>query len=218
MSTQIEINKSLVNYLSRIGYRPDSVVDKLIKETQKLGTTAQMQIAPEQGKFLEIIVKLMKAKNCLEIGRFTGLSTLSIAKGLPHDGTILTIDNSIEFQDLAEKYWEKAKVKHKIKSIIGEGTEVLQSLQDRQIFFDFIFIDADKNNYDNYYELSLNLVSSNGLIVIDNMLWDGDVADLAITDKSTKSIRVLNKKILEDTRVEFSLLPFADGLSLIRKK
>ena len=109
-------------------------------------------------------------------------------------------------------------MKHKIKSIIGEGTEVLQSLQDRQIFFDFIFIDADKNNYNNYYELSLNLVSSNGLIVIDNTLWDGDVADLAITDKSTKSIRALNKKILEDTRIEFSLLPFADGLSLIRKK
>ena len=218
MSTQIEINKSLVNYLSRIGYRPDSVVDELVKETQKLGTTAQMQIAPEQGKFLEIIVKLMKAKNCLEVGRFTGLSTLSIAKGLPHDGTILTIDNSIEFQDLAEKYWDKAKVKHKIKSIIGEGTEVLQSLQDRQTFFDLIFIDADKNNYDNYYELSLNLVTSNGLIIIDNMLWGGDVADLTITDKSTKSIRVLIKIILEDTRVEFSLLPFADGLSLIQKK
>ena len=122
MSTQIEINKSLVNYLSRIGYHPDSVVDELIKETQKLSKTPQMQIAPEQGKFLEIIVKLMKAKNCLEIGRFTGLSTLSIARGLPHGGTVLTVDNSIEFQDLAEKYWEKAKVKHKIKSIIGEGT------------------------------------------------------------------------------------------------
>ena len=218
MSTQIEINKSLVNYLSRIGYRSDSVVDELIKETQKLSKTPQMQIAPEQGKFLEIIVKLMKAKNCLEVGRFTGLSTLSIARGLPHSGTVLTVDNSIEFQDLAEKYWKKAKVKHKIKSIIGEGTDVLHSLQDKQTFFDLIFIDADKNNYDKYYEFSLNLITSNGLIIIDNMLWGGDVADLTITDKSTKSIRALNKKILEDTRVEFSLLPFADGLSFIRKK
>ncbi len=218
MSTQIEINKSLVNYLSRVGYRPDSVVDELIKETQKLSKTPQMQIAPEQGKFLEIIVKLIKAKNCLEIGRFTGLSALSIARGLSHDGTVLTVDNSIEFQDLAEKYWEKAKMKHKIKSIIGEGTEVLQSLKDRQTFFDFIFIDADKNNYDNYYELSLNLVSSNGLIVIDNMLWGGAVADSDIADKTTESIRALNKKIHEDTRVEFSLLPIADGLSFIRKK
>ena len=218
MSTQIEINQRVVNYLSKIGYRSDPVVNELVKETQTLGATAQMQIAPEQGQFLEIIVKLIKAKNCLEIGRFTGLSTLCIAKGLPPDGTVLTIDNSIEFQDLAKKYWAKAGVKHKIESIIGEGVEVLQSLIDRQKYFDLIFIDADKNNYNNYYELSLQLVSSNGLIIIDNMLWNGDVANATITDKTTESIRALNKKILEDSRVEFSLLPLADGLSFIRKK
>ena len=218
MSTQIEINQRVVNYLSKIGYRSDPVVNELVKATQTLSTTAQMQIAPEQGQFLEIVVKLIKAKNCLEIGRFTGLSTLCIAKGLPPDGTVLTIDNSIEFQDLAKKYWTKAGVKHKIESIIGEGVEVLQSLIDRQKYFDLIFIDADKNNYNNYYELSLQLVSSNGLIIIDNMLWNGDVANETITDKTTESIRALNKKILEDSRVEFSLLPLADGLSFIRKK
>lgn len=218
MSTQIEINQRVVNYLSKIGYRSDPVVNELVKATQTLSTTAQMQIAPEQGQFLEIVVKLIKAKNCLEIGRFTGLSTLCIAKGLPPDGTVLTIDNSIEFQDLAKKYWTKAGVKHKIESIIGEGVEVLQSLIDRQKYFDLIFIDADKNNYNNYYELSLQLISSNGLIIIDNMLWSGDVANATITDKTTKSIRALNKKILEDSRVEFSLLPLADGLSFIRKK
>ena len=218
MSTQIEINQRVVNYLSKIGYRSDPVVNELVKATQTLSATAQMQIAPEQGQFLEIVVKLIKAKNCLEIGRFTGLSTLCIAKGLPPDGTVLTIDNSIEFQDLAKKYWTKAGVKHKIESIIGEGVEVLQSLIDRQKYFDLIFIDADKNNYNNYYELSLQLVSSNGLIIIDNMLWNGDVANATITDKTTESIRALNKKILEDSRVEFSLLPLADGLSFIRKK
>jgi len=218
MSTQIEINQRVVNYLSKIGYRSDPVVNELVKATQTLSTTAQMQIAPEQGQFLEIVVKLIKAKNCLEIGRFTGLSTLCIAKGLPPDGTVLTIDNSIEFQDLAKKYWEKAGVKHKIESIIGEGVEVFQSLIDRQKHFDLIFIDADKNNYNNYYELSLQLISSNGLIIIDNMLWNGDVANATITDKTTESIRALNKKILEDCRVEFSLLPLADGLSFIRKK
>ena len=218
MSTQIEINQRVVNYLSKIGYRSDPVVNELVKATQTLSATAQMQIAPEQGQFLEIVVKLIKAKNCLEIGRFTGLSTLCIAKGLPPDGTVLTIDNSIEFQDLAKKYWEKAGVKHKIESIIGEGVEVLQSLIDRQKYFDLIFIDADKNNYNNYYELSLQLISSNGLIIIDNMLWSGDVANATITDKTTESIRALNKKILEDSRVEFSLLPLADGLSFIRKK
>ena len=218
MSTQIEINQRVVNYLSKIGYRSDPVVNELVKATQTLSATAQMQIAPEQGQFLEIVVKLIKAKNCLEIGRFTGLSTLCIAKGLPPDGTVLTIDNSIEFQDLAKEYWAKAGVKHKIESIIGEGVEVLQSLIDRQKYFDLIFIDADKNNYNNYYELSLQLISSNGLIIIDNMLWSGDVANATITDKTTESIRALNKKILEDSRVEFSLLPLADGLSFIRKK
>jgi len=130
----------------------------------------------------------------------------------------MTIDNSIEFLAVAEKYWKKKRVENKIESVIGEGVEVLQSLLDKQKHFDLIFIDADKNNYNNYYELSLKLISSNGLIIIDNMLWGGDVVDSTITDKTTNSIRALNKKILEDTRVDFSLLPFADGLSFIRKK
>lgn len=218
MSMQIEINQRVINYLFKIGYRSDPIIDELVKETQILGTTAQMQIAPEQGQFLEMVVKLIKAKSCLEVGRFTGLSTLCIAKGLPSNGKVLTIDNSIEFLKLANKYWDKANVKHKIESIIGEGVEIFQSLIDRQKHFDLIFIDADKKNYNNYYELSLKLISSNGLIIIDNMLWGGDVANVSITDKTTESIRVLNKKILEDSRVEFSLLPLADGLSLVRKK
>ena len=109
MSTQIEINSDVVKYLSSNGYRPDSIIDELVKKTKVLGDAAIMQIAPEQGQFLEIVVKLIKAKNCLEIGRFTGLSTLCIAKGLPPDGTVITIDNSIEFQNLAEKYWHKAE-------------------------------------------------------------------------------------------------------------
>ena len=218
MSTQIEITQNIINYLRTNGYRSDPVVEELVKETNALGTVAQMQIAPEQGQFLEIIVKLIKAKNCLEIGRFTGLSSLCMAKGLQSNGKVLTIDNSIEFQELAKKYWEKAGVQHKIESIIGEGVEVLESLLDKKKYFDLVFIDADKNNYNNYYELSLKLIPSNGLIIIDNMLWGGDVADTTITDKTTISIHDLNKKILNDTRVEFSLLPFADGLSFIRKK
>ena len=218
MSTQIEITQNIVNYLSKNGYRSDPVIDELVKETNELGSVAQMQIAPEQGQFLEMIVRLIGAKNCLEIGRFTGLSALCIAKGLTTSGKVVTIDNSSEFLAVAEKYWKKKGVENKIESIIGEGVEVLQSLLDKQKHFDLIFIDADKNNYNNYYELSLKLISSNGLIIIDNMLWGGDVVDSTITDKTTDSIRALNKKILEDTRVDFSLLPFADGLSFIRKK
>ena len=218
MSTQIEINSSIVKYLASNGYRSDPIIDELIKKTKELKGIAQMQIAPEQGQFFEIIVKLLGAKKCLEIGRFTGLSTLCLAKGLPNDGKIISIDNSDEFLSIAEKYWSKAGVLNKIESIIGQGTDVMQSYIDRQFYFDLIFIDADKNNYFNYYELSLNLLQTNGLMIIDNMLWSGDVADLNNKDKQTETIRSLNKKILTDNRVEFSLLPLADGLSFIRKK
>ena len=218
MSTQLEINEDLIKYLQNVGYRKDNVVDKLEKETKDLGKVAEMQIAKEQGQFLEIIVKTSKVQSCLEIGRFTGLSTLYMARGLPSDGRIITIDNSEEFLPLAQKYWDEDGLTSKIESIIGAGTDVMQSLIDRQHTFDLIFIDADKNNYPNYYELSLSLVPSNGIIIIDNMLWHGDVADTKKTDSQTNTIRDLNLKINQDDRVDFSLLPLSDGLSLVRKK
>jgi len=218
MSTQIEINKQLVSYLQTVGYRRDPIIDKLVKETKALGNLAQMQIAPEQGQFLEIIVAISKAKKCLEIGRFTGLSTLCMARGLPDDGKIISIDNSDEFSSLANKFWKQADIQHKIESVIGQGVEVMQSYVDRQFSFDLIFIDADKNNYPHYYELSLELLPSNGIIIIDNMLWGGDVVDLSINDTQTETIKSLNEKIQKDKRVDFSLLPIADGLSFIRKK
>ena len=218
MSTQLEINKVLIKYLQDLGYRKDAVVDELEKDTKALGKVAQMQIAKEQGQFLEIIVNISKAKSCLEIGRFTCLSTLYMARGLPADGKIITVDNSEEFLPLAQKYWDKDGLTSKIESIIGSGTDVMQSLIDRQHSFDLIFIDADKNNYPNYYELSLSLLPSNGIIIIDNMLWHGDVADMSINDSQTKTIRDLNKIIQTDERIDFSLLPLSDGLSFIRKK
>jgi O-methyltransferase len=218
MSTQLEINENLIKYLQDVGYRKDTVVDELESETKALGKVAKMQIAKEQGQFLEIIVKISKAKLCLEIGRFTGLSTLFMARGLPSDGKIVTVDNSEEYLPLAKKYWDKDGLTSKIESILGAGTEVMQSLIDRQHTFDIVFIDADKNNYPNYYELSLSLISSNGIIIIDNMLWHGDVADASKNDLQTKTIRELSLKINKDERVEFSLLPLSDGLSFIRKK
>jgi predicted O-methyltransferase YrrM len=218
MSNQIGINENLIKYLKNNGYRPDELINKLVAETLVLGGVAQMQIAPEQGQFLEIIVKISQAKNCLEIGRFTGLSSLCIAKGLPQNGKLVTVDNSDEFLPIAEKYWKMAMIDSKIESIIGAGVEVMQSMIDRQHSFDFIFIDADKNNYPNYYELALQLLMPNGIIVIDNMLWHGDVADENKNDSQTNTIRDLNKKIQKDERVDFSLLPLSDGLSFIRKK
>ena len=218
MSTQIEINKQLVNYLQSMGYRQDPIIDTLVEETKALGEVAIMQIAPEQGQLLEIIVKIAKVKRCLEIGRFTGLSTLCMEKGLTEDGKVVAIDNSEEFLSLANKFWKQADVSDKIESIIGDGVEVMQSYIDRQYSFDLIFIDADKNNYTNYYELSLCLLPSNGIIIIDNVLWGGNVADPSNNDNQTKTIRSLNAKIRKDERVDFSLLPISDGLSFIRKK
>ncbi len=218
MSTQTEINEALVQYLQSVGYREDKIITELENETLKLGSVSQMQIAKEQGQFLEMITKISNAKNCLEIGRFTGMSTLFLARGIPESGKIVTVDNSDEFLSLAKKYWELDKKSSKIESIIGDGVEVMQSMIDRQQSYDLIFIDADKNNYPNYYELSLNLLVSNGIIIIDNMLWHGDVADETKQDSQTKTIRDLNLKIQNDTRVEFSLLPLSDGLSFIRKK
>ncbi len=218
MSTQTEINEALVKYLQSVGYREDKTITELENETLKLGGVSQMQIAKEQGQFLEIIAKISKANKCLEIGRFTGMSTLFLARGLSESGKVVTIDNSDEFLPLAKKYWELDNMTSKIESIIGEGVEVMQSMIDRQHTYDLIFIDADKNNYLNYYELSLNLLVPNGIIIIDNVLWHGDVADEAKQDSQTNTIRDLNLKIQNDTRVEFSLLPLSDGLSFIRKK
>ena len=218
MSTQTKIDESLVKYIQNVGYRKDKIIDDLADETSKLGSVSQMQIAKEQGQFLEIITKLSKAKSCLEVGRFTGMSTLFIARGLSAEGKITTIDNSDEFLSLAKKYWDLDNMTSKIESIIGDGVEIMQSMIDRQHSYDFIFIDADKNNYPNYYELSLSLVPSNGIIIIDNMLWHGDVADEKKNDSQTNTIRDLNTKIQNDSRVDFSLLPLSDGLSFIRKK
>ncbi|MBI28896.1 MAG: putative O-methyltransferase [Alphaproteobacteria bacterium MarineAlpha5_Bin11] len=218
MSTQIEITNKIVNYLQETGYRRDNIVDALVSETKSLGNVSRMQIAPEQGQLLQIIIKISKSKLCLEIGRFTGLSTLYMARGLPSGGKVKTIDNSDEFLPIALKHWKSAGLHNKIETVNGNALEVMQNYIDKNCIFDLIFIDADKNNYDNYYELSLKLVNSNGIIIIDNMLWGGDVVLSSANDEQTKNIRQLNKKIQNDNRVQYSLLPLSDGISFVIKK
>ena len=218
MSNQIPIDEKLIKYLRTKGYRSDNIIDNLVRETLALGNIARMQIAPEQGQFLEIIVSITKSNKCLEVGRFTGLSSLCIAKGLTENGKLVSIDNSDEFLSLAQKYWKLAGVDSKIESVIGDAVDVMQSMVDRQHSFDFIFIDADKSNYPHYYELSLQLIPTNGIIIIDNMLWHGDVADDKKQDAQTNTIRELNLKIQKDDRINYSLLPLSDGLSFIQKK
>ena len=216
MSSQIEINKNTIQYLDLFGYKNDKNINQLVNETKKLGNVSKMQISAGQGKFIEIIVKMIKQKNCLEIGRFTGLSSMCIARGLPKGGKLYAVDNSREFIDIAEKYWKIDKVKKNIISIIADGKDTMKNFLNKKILFDFIFIDADKNNYLNYYKLSIKLLNKGGVLIFDNMLWGGNVTKNT-KDKTAKTIHDLNKFILQDKRIDFSLLPIADGVSIIRK-
>lgn len=180
---------------------------------------SQMQIAPEQGAFMAFLIRLTGARKALEVGVYTGYSSLSVAQALPSDGRLVACDINREWTDIARQYWQQAGVEAKIDLHLRPATETLQLLIDQghKNQFDFAFIDADKANYDAYYELCLKLIHPGGLILIDNTLWGGDVADIRITDTDTQAIRALNTKLKKDRRVDQCLLPLADGIALIRK-
>jgi predicted O-methyltransferase YrrM len=178
-----------------------------------------MQISPEQGQFMALLVKLIGAKKTLEVGVFTGYSSLVVALALPADGKIVACDVSEEYTSVARRYWQQAGVADKIDLHIAPALETLDKLltAGEAETFDFAFIDADKSNYDNYYERSLELIRPGGLIAIDNVLWSGKVADTEIQDNQTNKIRALNRKLHEDSRITLSLVPIADGLTLAMK-
>ena len=220
MSNQtISITDSIYKYLCENSLREDEVLSSLRAYTYRM-EQRNMQISPEQGQFMQLLIKLMGAKNTIEIGVFTGYSSLCVALALPLDGKIIACDISTKYTDIAEKYWKDANVRDKIDLRIGPALDTLQKLIDKGLSntFDFSFIDADKINYDNYYELSLKLLRPGGLIAIDNVLWSGDVVDERINDIDTESIRSLNKRIYIDKRVDISILPIGDGLTLALKK
>lgn len=218
MGRFVHATEALMDYLSREGAREVPAQIHCREETQKL-PMAMMQIAPEQGAFLALLVKLVGATKCLEIGVFTGYSALSVALALPPNGKIIALDVSKDFTDQARKYWKEASVENKIDLRLGPGLDALDKMiASREGPFDFAFIDADKTNYDNYYERALRLLRTGGLIAIDNMLWSGAVADPAVTDDNTVALRTLNKKIHEDPRVDMALVTVGDGVMLARKK
>ncbi|MED5266119.1 MAG: class I SAM-dependent methyltransferase [Candidatus Neomarinimicrobiota bacterium] len=220
MSNQtISITDSIYKYLCENSLREDEVLSSLRAYTYRM-EQRNMQISPEQGQFMQLLIKLIGAKNTIEIGVFTGYSSLCVALALPLDGKIIACDISTKYTDIAEKYWKDANVRDKIDLRIGPALDTLQKLIDKGLSntFDFSFIDADKINYDNYYELCLKLLRPGGLIAIDNVLWSGDVVDERINDIDTESIRSLNKKIYIDKRVDISILPIGDGLTLALKK
>jgi predicted O-methyltransferase YrrM len=213
----VESTPELMDYLSRVGAREHPALARCRAETQGMGGIAVMQIAPEQGAFLAMLVKLIGARRCLEVGTFTGYSALAVALALPPDGRLVALDVSKDFTDRARGYWREAEVDGKIDLRLGPGLDSL----DRTIAagegpFDFAFVDADKVNYDNYYERALKLVRPGGLIAFDNMLWSGAVADPGVTDPDTSALRALNAKIHGDARVDMALATVGDGVMLAR--
>ncbi|WP_341530848.1 class I SAM-dependent methyltransferase [Nostoc sp. UHCC 0302] len=220
MSTQsIGLDNQLYDYLLATSVREPEILWKLRQETARHPRSG-MQISPEQGQFMRLLVQLIGAKKTLEVGVFTGYSSLSVALALPADGKIIACDVSEEFTAIARRYWQQAGVADKVDLRLAPALKTLDALlADGQAeTFDFAFIDADKENYDGYYERSLQLVRPGGLIAIDNVLWSGQVADPQIQDESTQAIRALNEKLHDDERITLSLVPIGDGLTLALKR
>jgi predicted O-methyltransferase YrrM len=215
----IGLDNQLYNYLLSVSLREPEILGKLRQETANHPRSG-MQISPEQGQFMSLLVQLIGAKKTLEVGVFTGYSSLSVALALPADGKIIACDVSEEFTAIARRYWQEAGVADKIDLRLAPGLETLDKLlaTGQAETFDFAFIDADKENYDGYYERSLQLIRPGGLIAIDNVLWSGQVADEQYQDESTQAIRALNEKLHHDERVTLSLVPIADGLTLAIKR
>jgi predicted O-methyltransferase YrrM len=209
---------SLYEYVLSVSLRESEYLRALRDETSKL-SEAEWQIAPEQGPFLAMLVQLMGAKQCLEVGTFTGYSAAWVASVLPSDGRMICCDINETFAAIARKYWALGGVAGKIDLRVAPALDTLNELlaTGRTGSFDYAFIDADKSNYDVYYEKCLELIRPGGLIALDNTLWDGKVADSTVTDADTVAIRTLNAKLFSDKRVSLSFLPFADGLALARK-
>ncbi|NEN98453.1 MAG: methyltransferase domain-containing protein [Moorea sp. SIO3I7] len=213
------LDKQLYDYLKSVSLREPEVLTQLRLETAQ-HSMGMMQIAPEQGQFMALLVQLMGAKKTLEVGVFTGYSALAVALALPPDGQVVACDISEKYTAIARRYWQQAGVADKIDLQIAPALDTLERLveEGQAGTFDFAFIDADKRNYENYYEQALKLVRNGGVIAVDNVLWSGRVADPEVVDSKTEVIRAFNQKLSQDQRVNLSLVPIADGLTLALKK
>ncbi|MGD8689088.1 MAG: class I SAM-dependent methyltransferase [Gammaproteobacteria bacterium] len=215
----IRLDDALYDYLLSVSLREPAVLRRLREETAKM-SNANMQIAPEQGQFMALLARLIGARRYLEVGVFTGYSSLSVARALPEDGRVVACDVSREYTDVARRYWAEAGVEDRVDLRIGPAIQTLDELLDEGLGgqFDFAFIDADKGNYAEYYERCLTLLRTGGLIMVDNVLWNGRVLEADSDDLDTRAIRAFNEKVYADDRVELSLLPVADGLTLLFKR
>ena len=215
----ISLTDSLYEYLLSVSLREPDLLRRLREETAAL-PNARMQIAPEQGQFMALMVQLTGARHCLEVGVFTGYSSLAVALALPDGGRIVACDVSEEWTTVARRYWSAAGVAHKIDLRLAPALETLEGLlaAGEAGSYDFAFLDADKENYLRYYELALGLVRPGGLIVADNTLWSGRVIDPSNDEAATVGLRRFNETLHTDDRIDLSLLPVGDGLTLARKR
>ena len=214
MGTNLEINDKLQQYIDNFSLKLNPIQQEIIDHNNTLGDIKRMQVATSQCHFLHLIIKTSNIKNVLEIGTFTGLSALSISLALPEDGKLIALDKNEETNKVALNFFKKAKQDHKITTIIKPALESLDEFKNQK--FDMIFIDADKMNYKEYYEKSLKLIKKNGLIIIDNVLWHGEVVDEKNNDKFTINIKEFNKFVSDDQRVEQIIFPFGDGMTVCR--
>ncbi len=217
MGSNLKITEKIEEYIEENSQSLHPIQKEIISHNQKLGEIKRMQISVSQCFFLELIVKISNFKNILEIGTFTGLSTLSMALGLPKVGKIIALDKNEETNKVAKNFFKKAGEHHKIKTIVKPAIETLKELKDRNETFDLVFIDADKENYQKYYDYGIQFINKDGLIIIDNVLWHGEVVDLNKNDKLTNIIREFNKYVKNDKRAKQVILPLGDGLTICRK-
>ncbi|WP_440937090.1 O-methyltransferase [Candidatus Pelagibacter sp.] len=214
MGANLEITEKLQSYIKDFSFELNPIQQEIIDYNKTLGEIKRMQIDPTQCNFLHLIIKIANIKSVLEIGTFTGLSALSISLALPNDGKLIALDKNEETNKVAVNFFKKANQDHKIKTIIKPAIDSLEELKNEK--FDMVFIDADKMNYKRYYENSLHLTRKGGLIIIDNVLWHGEVVDKKNNDKFTLNIREFNKFVLDDHRVEQIIFPLGDGMTVCR--
>ena len=217
-NTTIQIDDKIYDYLLSVSLNEHKVLEKLREVTSSM-PGSRMQIAPDQGQFMGMIVKMIGAKKLLEIGTYTGYSSMVCAMAMK-SGQIITLDNDHIATEVAKRFWKEGEVDHLIDLRLGQALDSLNQLieEKHSSSFDFIFIDADKANYQNYYELCLELLNPNGIIIFDNVLWSGAVADMDDKSKNTIILRDLNEILFNDQRIDLSMIPVGDGLTIVRKK
>lgn len=217
MGSNLVINKEIEKYINDHSLQLNPIQKEIILHNEQLGDIKKMQIAVSQCHFLHLIIKISNIKKILEIGTFTGLSTLSMSLALPKNGKLIALDKNEKTSKVANKFFKKAKQKNKIKIITNKALASLNDLKNNNEKFDLVFIDADKENYKNYYDLSLDLIHANGLIIIDNVLWYGEVVDINNKNKLASIIKKFNIYVNNDKRTENLILPLGDGLTICRK-